>query len=98
MALSKKEIEHIAMLARLGLTDKEKEKFAKQLSSVLDYVKQLEKVNTKNVQPIAQITGLKSVMVDDEIADDKNKITKDKLLKNAPMQEDGCIKVKAILE
>ncbi len=98
MALTKKQIEHIAMLARLGLTEKEKKRFERQLSSVLDYVNQLNKVNTKNVQPIAQITGLKNVMEEDKVKSDKEKISKDKLLKNAPMQEEGCVKVKAVLE
>lgn len=96
--LSKEQIEHIAMLARLGLTDKEKKKFAGQLSSVLDYVNQLEKVDTKNIEPIAQITGLKDVMAKDKVKSSKGQVAREKLLENAPMQEEGCVKVKAVLE
>jgi aspartyl-tRNA(Asn)/glutamyl-tRNA(Gln) amidotransferase subunit C len=96
--LTKKQIEHIAMLARLGLDDEEKKKFAGQLSSVLDYVNQLEKIDTKNIEPIAQITGLINVMAEDKVARREEKIARDQMLKNAPMQEEGCVKVKAVLE
>ena len=95
MRLSKKEVEHIAQLARLGITDKEKKKYAEQLSAILDYVEHLNKVNTKNIEPIAHITGAESVMVSDEI---KNKPDRENLLKNTPEQKDGFIKVKSILD
>jgi len=95
MKLSKKEVEHIAQLARLGITEKEKEKYAEQLSAILDYVEQLNKIDTKNVEPIAHITGVENVMRQDEI---KNKPDRDNLLKNTPAQEKGFIKVKSILD
>jgi aspartyl-tRNA(Asn)/glutamyl-tRNA(Gln) amidotransferase subunit C len=93
--LTEKEIEHIAKLARLDLTKKEKEKFALQLSSILDYVSELSKVDTKNVEPIANITGLFNIEREDEI---KPSLPREELLKNAPKQKDGFLKVKEILE
>jgi aspartyl-tRNA(Asn)/glutamyl-tRNA(Gln) amidotransferase subunit C len=95
MKVSKKEVGHIAQLARLGLTEQEKEKFSYELSTILDYVRQLNKVNTKNIEPIAQITGLINVMAEDKV---ENKPDRENLLKNAPEKKSGLIKVKSILE
>ena len=93
MKLSKAEIEHIASLARLGLTEEEKEKYAEQLSSILDYVEKLNKLNTDKIEQIAHITGAENVMISDEI---KNKPDRDNLLKNSPDKEKGFIKVKSV--
>lgn len=94
--ISKKQVEHIAKLARIELTNQEKEKFTKELSSILDYVEQLNKVDTKDIESIKQITGLKDVMRKDEAK--KREKTKDKLLKNVPSKKDDYIKVPKILE
>ena len=94
MPISKKEIEHIAHLARLGLTEEEKEKFALQLSSILDYIEQLKEVDTKGIEPTAQVTGLENVYREDEIeASDE---IRDKLLKQVPGIEDDLIKTKSV--
>ncbi|MCL5410539.1 MAG: Asp-tRNA(Asn)/Glu-tRNA(Gln) amidotransferase subunit GatC [Patescibacteria group bacterium] len=61
------QIEHIAKLSRLKLTDEEKKLYSEQLSSVLDYVEQLSLVDTKDVEPTANITGLKNVLREDEV-------------------------------
>lgn len=97
MAISKEEVEKIALLARLGLTEEEKEIFSKQLSSILDYVEQLKEVKTDGVEPTAQVTGLENVYREDEIeASDKD--TRDKLLKQAPVTKDDLIKSKAVFD
>lgn len=97
MALTKKEIEHIALLARLGLTEEEKEKYTKQLSSILDYVEQLKEVDTEGVEPAAQVTGLENVMRDDAIAAwPKGEMTE--LVKMAPESEDNLVKTKSVFE
>ena len=62
MQLSKEEIQHIAKLARLELTDKELEKYGGQLSAVLNYIDQLKEVDVKGVEPTAQVTGLENVL------------------------------------
>ena len=94
--ISKKQVEHMAKLARIELTDQEKEKFTKELSSILDYVEQMNKVDTKNIEPIKQITGLKDVMREDKVG--KKEKTKDKLLKQAPKRKQDYFKVPKILE
>jgi len=94
--ITHKDVEHVAKLARLGLSDKEIEKFQSELSKVLDYVEQLNKVDTKNIQPTAQVTGLTNVFREDEVK--KSDITLDELLKNAPAKEGRYLKVKAVLK
>ncbi len=94
--LSKQQVEHIAALARLGLTETERKKFTTELSSILDYVGKLSKVDTKNIEPIAQITGLSNVMFKDKVK--KCELSREELLKNAPEKENGFIKVKQVLE
>ena len=97
MNLTKKEVEHISHLARLGLTEKEKEKFRKQLSSILDYVKQLQEVDVSRVEPTAQVTGLENVMRED-VVDGCDQETMNKLVAMAPEHEDGLIKTKSVFE
>ena len=61
MKLTSDEVKHIARLARLELSEEEIEKFGQQLSDILSQAKMLEEVDTSNVEPIAQITGLRNV-------------------------------------
>ncbi|HOZ16308.1 MAG TPA: Asp-tRNA(Asn)/Glu-tRNA(Gln) amidotransferase subunit GatC [Candidatus Portnoybacteria bacterium] len=95
--IDKKNVEHIAKLARIKLTEKEEEKFAKDLSSILDYIDKLNKVDTKNTKPIQQITGLRDVTRKD-IATINNQDTKYKILNEAPEIKDNYFKVPKILE
>lgn len=95
--LSKQEIQHIAKLARLDLTDEEQNKYGSQLSDVLNYVEQLREVNVDGVEPTAQVTGLADVFREDVIREwDAGE--REATLKQAPDLEDGQIKVKRILE
>ena len=97
MALTKKEVEHIALLARLGLTEAEKEKFALQLSSILNYVEQLKEVDTQGIEPTAQVTGLENVMRKDKI-ESFDKKARNRLIELAPESEDDLIKTKAVFD
>jgi len=95
MALSTKEVQHIAHLARLGLTEKEIEKYAIQLSSILEYVEQLKEVNTEGVEGTAQVTGLENVMRSDEIQAYDPAVMK-KIVALAPEHEDNLVKTKSV--
>ena len=95
MKLTKEEVEHIAYLARLGLTEEEKGKFTQQLSSILDYVEQLKEVDTSGVEPTAQVTGLENVLRDDAVEGCDSE-TRDELLKNVPEVEDDLIKARSV--
>ncbi len=94
--LSQKDVKYIAQMARLKLDEAEEKKLVKELSSILEYVKKLEEVNTTGVEPTAQVTGLINVVQEDKIQEtDKEKI--EDILNNAPNQEEKMIKVKKIL-
>ncbi len=92
--LTFEEVKKIAVLARIELRDGEVEKFQKDLSTVLDYVEELKKVDTEGLEIVSQVTGLENVQRDDEavVADNREEI-----MKNAPEIKDGYYKVKAIL-
>jgi aspartyl-tRNA(Asn)/glutamyl-tRNA(Gln) amidotransferase subunit C len=97
MHLSKAEIQHIANLARLDLTEAELEKYGSQLSDVLSYIDQLKEVDVTDVQPTAQVTGLENVWRADE-AEDWDKEELQEAFRQAPDFEEGQYKVKRVLE
>jgi len=92
--ISKDEVKHIAGLARIGLSEKDINKFSKDLSAVLDWVKELQEVDVSNVEPTAQIIGTENVIREDKAREfpDKNKIAD-----LFPDKKDGFGKVKSIL-
>ena len=93
--IKKEDVEKMAQLSRLELTDEEKEKFAGQFSDILGYVEELSEIDDKNIEPIDQITGLSNVSREDKITNDCDR---SKMLENVPEQQDGFIKVKSILK
>jgi len=94
--ISKEQVENIAKLARISLTEEEKVKYQTELSSILDWVEKLNEVDTKDVEPIGQITDLKNVLSEDKVED--YPVPREEILKNAPMKKDGFIKVKKVLD
>jgi len=95
MKLPKAEVEHIALLARIELTEAEKQHYGDQLSAILGYVDELKKLDIKNVPDVGQITGLTNQLAKDEIKGCE--LSREELFKNAPMTEKGYIKVKSVL-
>ena len=95
MELQKKEIEHIAKLARIELTQEEKGLYSKQLSDILGYINELQKLDISNVADVGQITGLENQLAKDKVVECG--ISKEDLFKNAPDTKDGYIKVKSVL-
>ena len=93
--LSRDDVLKLAALSKLRLTDEEVERLRGELSEILDYVEQLDKVDTSGLEPTYQVTGLKNVMRPDEVKDYGYK-TED-LLKNAPAVQDNQFKVKRVL-
>jgi len=91
--ISKEEVKHIAKLARLGLSDEEIEKFQKELSSILDYIEKLKEVDVSNVQPTSHPFEIENVNRKDESSIAANK---EELLKLAPEEKKGYLKVKSI--
>ena len=94
MSLNQKEVQGIADLAKLELTNTENTQYTDQLSAILGYIAELQQVDIGKVEAVGQITGLVNQLAQDEI---KNcAISRDQLLANAPAQEKGYIKVKSI--
>lgn len=93
--LSTEDVLKLARLARLKLTDEEIGQFTEEISSILQYVEQLQSINLENVEPTYQVTGLTNVTRADEV---KNYgASPEELLKNAPATEGGHIKVRRML-
>ena len=98
MKLSREEVVHIALLARLGLSEEELEKFSGQLSHILEnfeILQQADQVDTSDVPPTAYPIPLQNVSREDEAAPS---LPQSEILANAPRQEEGCFQVKAVLE
>jgi aspartyl-tRNA(Asn)/glutamyl-tRNA(Gln) amidotransferase subunit C len=93
--ISRDEILKLAKLSKLRLSEDEIVEYQKELSEILEYVSQLSKVDTKNLRPTSQVTGLENVTRKDEIID--YGVTPAELLKNAPATKDNQIKVKRVL-
>jgi aspartyl-tRNA(Asn)/glutamyl-tRNA(Gln) amidotransferase subunit C len=95
MKLSREEVLHIALLARLGLNDEEVDKLREQLSNILENFEVLQQVDTTDVPPTAQSIALQNVTSEDKITDS---YPPGEILDNAPRQEDGFFKVNPVLE
>jgi aspartyl-tRNA(Asn)/glutamyl-tRNA(Gln) amidotransferase subunit C len=88
-------VEHIAALARVGLTAEEMERMRDQLSAVLDHISMLQEVNTDDILPTAQVIQQQNVMRDDVV---RPSLPREQVLLNAPDQEDGYLRVNAVLD
>jgi aspartyl-tRNA(Asn)/glutamyl-tRNA(Gln) amidotransferase subunit C len=95
MGIDVKAVEHVANLARLELTDVEKQKFTQQLNAILKFAEKLNELNTDDVEPTTHVLKLSNVMREDEA---RPSISRDVALRNAPDEEEGQFKVPAVLE
>jgi aspartyl-tRNA(Asn)/glutamyl-tRNA(Gln) amidotransferase subunit C len=94
MALTIKEVEDIALLARLNLKEEEKENFTRQLNLVLDYTNRLHKLDTNNVEPVTYVLPVYNVFRDDVVCLSS---PREEILSNGPLLEDGQYKVPKIM-
>ncbi|MFN2465150.1 MAG: Asp-tRNA(Asn)/Glu-tRNA(Gln) amidotransferase subunit GatC [Candidatus Dormibacteria bacterium] len=95
MKLTVEQVRHVAELARLGLSGEEMERLTGELSKILDYIDQLERLDTSSVEPTAQVGGLTDVFRDDEA---RPSLPVEAALSNAPASEDTYFKVRAMQE
>ena len=93
--IKKQEIKHIADLAKLEIDDKEAEKYSQELSQVVAYVDQLKEVDTKNVEPTAQVTGMVNQTRNDQVENWDEQERQQSLQKN--VDKTGQVKVPQIL-
>jgi aspartyl-tRNA(Asn)/glutamyl-tRNA(Gln) amidotransferase subunit C len=95
VSITKKDVDHVAKLARLDLNDTEKDLFTDQLNAILKYAEQLNQLNTNGVVPTSHAMPLVNVMREDVA---KPSLPIEKVMLNAPDHEDGQFKVPAVLE
>jgi aspartyl-tRNA(Asn)/glutamyl-tRNA(Gln) amidotransferase subunit C len=95
MKLSLAQVEQVAKLAQLTLSDQEKELYREQLSSILEYAQRLQQVDTSAIPPTATVLPLENVMRDDEV---HPSLPVADALANAPDAEDGLFRVPVVLE
>lgn len=93
--VSKEDILKIARLARLRISEQDITKYQAELDAILGYVEQLQAIDTTNVQPTVQVTGLVNVNRSDSVID--YGVTSEALLQNAPAKEAGQFKVRRVL-
>jgi aspartyl-tRNA(Asn)/glutamyl-tRNA(Gln) amidotransferase subunit C len=95
MQISKKDVEHVAQLARLEITEAEKEAFSRQLSAILTYVEKLKSLDTAGVEPTATVLEQTNVFREDKA---RPGLRQEQALANAPEQAEGFFVVPKIIE
>jgi aspartyl-tRNA(Asn)/glutamyl-tRNA(Gln) amidotransferase subunit C len=95
VAISREEVEHVALLARLGLSDEELGTLADQLSAILDHMRAINQLDTSNIPPTAQVIPLRNVMRPDE---PRPSLPVPEVLQNAPAQDGGYFRVPPVLD
>lgn len=86
-------LNHVAKLANLPLTSEEEEKYSQQLSRILDYIGQLNKVDTEKVEPTYNVSGQTNVMAKDEVSES---LSQEDATKNVAKKKDGFIVTKGV--
>jgi aspartyl-tRNA(Asn)/glutamyl-tRNA(Gln) amidotransferase subunit C len=95
VALTREQVEHIARLARVGVTDQDVERFQAQLSTILDHFEALQSIDTTGVPPTAHTLPLVNVERGDN---PRPSCPTDTILANAPRRDGGFIRVRRVLE
>jgi aspartyl-tRNA(Asn)/glutamyl-tRNA(Gln) amidotransferase subunit C len=97
MSITKKDVEHVARLARLALSEEEKDRYTAQLEGILSYIEKLNTLDTTHVPPTTHVLPLSNVWREDAV--DANRLCRpDAILKGAPETEGPFFKVKKIIE
>jgi aspartyl-tRNA(Asn)/glutamyl-tRNA(Gln) amidotransferase subunit C len=94
MSVTRKDVEHIAELARLRFKEEELESFTIQLNDILAYMEQLNELDTENIEPLAHPVENNNVFREDEI---KPSTDREDALKNAPQRDDEFFKVPKVI-
>lgn len=94
MAITLEDVDYVAKLAKLQLAEDEKEDYAKKLNSILQYMEQLQDIDTKDIPPTTHVLPLENVFREDEL---REGLPLEKALANAPDTQDGYFKVPKIM-
>ena len=94
MSLAPEDVEKVALLARLQLTPHEVATMTRQLGSIVEYIEQLNELDTANVEPMAHAVELSNVLAEDVV---QQSLPRDEALANAPKRDEECYRVPAVL-
>lgn len=89
------DVRHLAQLSSLQMSDAEVESLRADIEKIINYINQLDELDTDGVEPTYQVTGLQNVWRDDEIID--GSVSRQQLLALAAEQSDNCVKVPKVL-
>lgn len=95
MSITNQDVQHVAKLARLNLSADEEQKFTEQLNAILQYAEKLNELDTDGVEPTTHVLPVSNVMREDV---KRESLPVEKVMLNAPEEEDGQFKVPAVLE
>jgi aspartyl-tRNA(Asn)/glutamyl-tRNA(Gln) amidotransferase subunit C len=95
VSINREQVEHVAFLARLGLSEEEKDRYQQQLSAILDHMRALNELDTSDIPPTAQVIPLRNVMREDEPG---LSMSRDAVLANAPEREGDFFRVPPVLD
>ena len=93
--ITDKDIEYVARLAKLKLSDEEKERLVSQMGDIVEFANNINKLNTDGVEPTNHILKVQNVFREDEV---KESYSRDEILKNAPKKEAGCLVVPSVVQ
>ncbi|KPL15908.1 MAG: glutamyl-tRNA amidotransferase [Bacteroides sp. SM23_62] len=94
MSISIEDVEYLADLAKLKLSEREKRKFQKELEKIIRYIDQLKEVDTEKIPPTSHVIPMENVLREDKIL---TSLSQDEALANAPEKEDGYFKVPKVI-
>lgn len=94
MSLSREDVQHVASLARLGLSDEEIELMQEQLSSILGHIEVMNQLDTEAIPPTAQVIALQNVLREDSV---KESLPQEVIMKMAPSSRHGFVSVSEVL-
>lgn len=95
MSITDSTIDYVAALAKLDLSDEEKENAKKDLGSILAYMDTMNELDTDNIEPMSHVFPIRNVFREDVVVNEPNR---DILLENAPAKKDGCFMVPKTVE
>ena len=95
MKITREEVEHVARLARLGLSEEERERMRAQLDAILTYIDKLNELDTTDVEPTSHVIPITNVFREDKVW---TSLSQDEALTNAPDRQEAFFRVPRILE
>jgi aspartyl-tRNA(Asn)/glutamyl-tRNA(Gln) amidotransferase subunit C len=94
MAVTIADVEHVATLARLSFTEQEKQRLVRELNEILDYMEQLNRLDTSRVEPLSHVIELANAFREDTL---RPSLTQEEALRNAPARTERFFKVPKVI-